>query len=289
MHNEGEDLSALSGRVAVVIGGTSGIGAATAKLFSTEGATVVIAGRRTERGEKLAAELGPGVRFARTDVTVEADVQRLIAATIKRVGKIDCLVNSAGDGGSPGGIASADLDRMRQTWRVHVEGVVAAMKHAAPVMAAQGSGSIVNVASIGGKIGGWTFHDYAAAKAAVIQLTRTVAVELADHGVRVNCVAPGPVLTGIFGKTVGIAPDDADLTGGVLEPVLNSRVRAWQPIGRAGVPSDVASALLWLASDASGFVTGQTIYVDGGITAGRPAAAAADDQAAIGEALRRGF
>lgn len=281
-------MGALEGKVGVIMGGTSGIGARTAGAFVEEGARVVIAGRREEQGEKLCAELGDDACFVRVDVTIEADVQAVIAHALERFGRLDCLVNSAGDGGSPGGIAATDLARLHRTMAVHVGGVVAAMKHTAPVMSAQGSGSIINVASIGGQLAGWTFLDYSAAKAAVRQLTRSVAVELAEHGVRVNSISPGPILTGIFAKGAGIDPADADRTAAALEPVFETRLEMWQPVPRAGLPSDVAPVAVWLASDASGFVTGQDLAVDGGITAGRPAAVSAGDRAAMAKVLPAG-
>jgi NAD(P)-dependent dehydrogenase (short-subunit alcohol dehydrogenase family) len=281
-------MGALAGRVAVVVGGTSGIGAETAALFVTEGAKVVIAGRREDQGEKLAAALGLDAFFTRVDVTVEADVEALIATTAERFGRLDCLVNSAGEGGALGGIRTADLGRLAQTLAVHVGGAVAAIKHAAPIMVSQGVGSIINVASIGGQVAGWTFLDYSAAKAAVLQLTRSVAVELAEHGVRVNSISPGPVLTGIFAKAAGIDHGDADRTADALEPVFNERLEMWQPIRRAGRPRDVAPVALWLASDASGFVTGQDFAVDGGITAGRPGAVSAADRTAMARVLMAG-
>lgn len=271
--------------MAVIVGGTSGIGAETAGLFVAAGAKVVIAGRREEQGEKLAAELGFRASFRRVDVAVEADVEALIASTVERFGRLDCLVNSAGAGGSPGGIRTTDLDRFAHTLAVHVGGTVAAIKHAAPFMVSQHAGSIVNVASIGGQLAGWTFLDYSAAKAALLQLTRSVAVELAEHGVRVNSVSPGPILTGIFAKGAGLDAGDADRTAGALEPVFNDRLEMWQPIRRAGRPGDVAAVALWLASDASGFITGQDVAVDGGITAGRPAAVSAADSAAMAKVL----
>jgi NAD(P)-dependent dehydrogenase (short-subunit alcohol dehydrogenase family) len=281
-------MGVLDAKVAVIVGGTSGIGARTAEAFVAEGAQVVIAGRREEQGEKLAAELGPDACFVRADVTVEAEVEELIGQAVDRFGRLDCLVNSAGEGGSPAGIATADLARLDRTMAVHVGGTLAAMKHTAPVMAAQGAGSIINVASIGGQLAGWTFLDYSAAKAAVLQLTRCVAVELAEHGVRVNSISPGPVLTGIFAKGAGIDPAEADRTAGLLEPVFNARLEMWQPIRRAGLPSDVAPVAVWLASDASGFVTGQDVAVDGGITAGRPAAAWAADRTEMAKVLLAG-
>ncbi|HEY6317870.1 MAG TPA: SDR family oxidoreductase, partial [Acidimicrobiia bacterium] len=137
----------------------------------------------------------------------------------------------------------------------------------------------------GGHVAGWTFLDYSAAKAAVIQVTRSVAVELAEHGVRVNTISPGPILTGIFAKGAGIDPGDADRTVDALEPVFKERLELWQPIRRAGRPKDVAALALWLGSDASAFVTGQDFPVDGGITAGRPAAVSAEDRAAMAKVL----
>ncbi|HEY6427199.1 MAG TPA: SDR family oxidoreductase [Acidimicrobiales bacterium] len=278
-------MGALENRVAVVVGGTSGIGAATAALFAAEGAKVVIGARREEQGEQLAAELGPNASFRRVDVAVEVDVEALIATTVDQHGRLDCLVNSAGGGGTPGGIGTTDLSLFAHTIAVHAGGSVATMKHAAPVMVSQGAGSIVNVASVGGRVAGWTFLDYSAAKAAVIQVTRSVAVELAEHGVRVNTISPGPILTGIFAKGAGIDPGDADRTVDVLEPVFRERLELWQPIRRAGRPKDVAALALWLGSDASAFVTGQDFPVDGGITAGRPAAVSAEDRAAMAKVL----
>ena len=287
-------MGLVQGKVAVITGGTSGIGAAAARLFAAEGATVVLAGRRKDAGEALAAELslvaaeGATVEFVRADVSAEADVQGMIGHVVDRFGRLDCLVNNAGVGGTPGGVATVDLDRFWSTLAVNLGGVVLGMKHAAPVMVRQGSGSIITVASIGGRFAGWSMLDYSAAKAAVIHLTRWAATELGEHGVRVNSVSPGPVVTGIFGKGAGLDPAEADQTAAVLEPVFAERLSSWQPIRRAGVSADVAPALVWLASDAAAFVTGQDVAVDGGITAGRPASVSAADRAAVAEAITRG-
>ena len=278
-------MGVLQDHVAVVVGATSGIGAAIAQSFAAEGGSVVMAGRRQHQGEELAVQLGSRALFVRADVTCEADVEGLIGTTVDRYGRVDCLVNSAGAGGSPDGITKVDLDRLAQTLSVHVGGTVASMKHVAPVMLSRGSGSIINVASVGGRVAGWTFLDYSAAKAAVIQLTRSVAIELADHGVRVNSISPGPILTGIFAKGAGLDHADADQSAAALEPVFNERLEQWQPIRRAGLPADVAAVALWLASDAAEFVTGQDIAVDGGITAGRPASVSTADRAAMARVL----
>lgn len=228
-------MGMLTGKITVITGGTSGIGAAAARLFAAEGATVVIAGRRKDEGDRLAAELslvaaeGATAEFVRTDVCAEADVQALTGHVTDRFGRLDCLVNNAGTGGTPGGVAAVEMNLFWQTLAVNLGGVVLGMKHAAPVMIEQGSGSIVNVASIGGRFAGWSRLDYSAAKAAVIQLTRWAATELGEHGVRVNSVSPGPVVTGLFGKGAGLDPAEADRTAAALEPLFAGRLASWQP------------------------------------------------------------
>lgn len=283
--NQEKIMAVLRNHVSAVVGGTSGIGARTAELFAAEGASVVIAGRRRELGEELAARLGPRAGFVRADVTRESDVAAVIAHTVERHGRLDSLVNCAGVTGFVGGVADVDMAEFTAMMAVHAGGVLASMKHAAPVMSRQGSGSIVNVASIGGRLAGWTGHAYAASKAAVLQLTRSAAVELGEHGVRVNSISPGPVLTGVFGKAAGIDPAVADRTAGGLEAAFTTVLAHWQPIRGAAVPDDVARAALWLAGDGSRFVNGHDLVVDGGISAGRTASASAGDGAALGAAL----
>jgi NAD(P)-dependent dehydrogenase (short-subunit alcohol dehydrogenase family) len=279
-------MGILDGKVAIITGGTSGIGARTAELFAAEGATVVVAGRRQEEGEALAAKIGG--EFVRTDVSVEDDVRALVLRTAERHGRLDALVNSAGDPGPGGSVTDVDFDRFRGTLDVHLGGTLLAMKYAAKVMTGQGYGSIVNIASIGGSIAGWTGLGYSAAKAAVIHLTRSVAVELGEQGIRVNSISPGPILTGILGKAAGMDPAEADRTALALEPAFVTALAAHQPIRRAGVPEDIASAALWLASDASRFVTGHDLVVDGGISAGRPSSVQRAERAQIAEALLGG-
>jgi NAD(P)-dependent dehydrogenase (short-subunit alcohol dehydrogenase family) len=263
-------MGLVDGKAVVVLGATSGIGAATARLLTDEGATVVLAGRRVDEGQALAAQLGASASFVSCDVLVESSVAALMQTAHRRLGRIDGLVNCAGDAGALGGIAGVDLRELERTLAVHLGGTVAAMKHAAPILLEQGCGSIVNVASVGGRIAGWTGVAYSAAKAAVIQATRSAAIELGEQGVRANSVSPGPVLTGIFGKAAGLDPAAADRQAGELEPVFTAALSSWQTLRRAGEPDDVAPVCAWLVSDAARFVNGHDLIVDGGISAGRP-------------------
>jgi NAD(P)-dependent dehydrogenase (short-subunit alcohol dehydrogenase family) len=258
-------MGRLDGKVAVITGGASGIGEATVRLFAGEGARVVIADVQDERGRRLAGELGPRAVYARTDVREETQVAAAIAGAARRFGRLDCLFNNAGAAGVSGGIATIPVEGFDDTMALLVRAVLLGMKHAAPIMQAQGSGSIISTASIAGLRGGWGPHVYSAAKAAVIQLTRSVALELAPHGVRINCICPGGIATPIFGTSLGLPPEAVDQSVNLMKGAL----AALHPLGRSGLPEDIARAALWLAGDESSFVTGQALVVDGGITAGR--------------------
>jgi NAD(P)-dependent dehydrogenase (short-subunit alcohol dehydrogenase family) len=257
-------MSRLPGKVALITGGASGIGEATVRLFVAEGASVVVADIQDERGRRLAGELGDRAAYARTDVSREADVQAAVAETVQRFGRLDCIFNNAGYGGVGGRVEAISIEGFDETIGVLLRGVLLGMKHAAPVMKRQGGGSIISTASVAGLRSGFGPHVYSAAKAAVIQLTRTVAMELGEHNVRVNCICPGGIATPIFGKGLGLSAERADeivpLMKGVLENV--------QPIKRAGLPEDIAQAALWLASDDSTFVNGEALVVDGGLSGG---------------------
>jgi NAD(P)-dependent dehydrogenase (short-subunit alcohol dehydrogenase family) len=268
---------ALAGKVAIITGSTSGIGARTAEVFVAEGAAVVITGRRHDKGERVARTLGAAASFFGTDVAVESDVEKMIGHAIARFGRLDCLVNNAGAGSQRVGIADVDLADFDAAIAVHLRGVLAGMKYAARVMAPQGSGSIVNVASINGTRAGLGGHYYSAAKAAVIHLTRCAAVELGEKGIRVNSLSPGPIATGIFGKGAGLAPDEADDQPELAEAALARVLPRWQPLPIVGSADDIAQAALFLASDASRLMSGHNLVVDGGISAGWPAATTRDD------------
>ena len=253
-------MGALDGKIAVVTGGTSGIGEGIAKAFVLEGAKVVITGRREEEGRALEKQIG--VRFVRADVAIEADVRAMVDKTVEWFGRVDCLVNNAGIPSPMTSITEIDVATIDQILAVNVRGVVLGIKHAAPVMIAQRSGSVINIGSVAGIRGGISAHIYSASKGAVQALTRSTAAELGEKGIRVNCISPGAIVTGIFGKNAGLEGSKADRVTGVVK----ERFAAIQPIPRAGLPDDIAQAAVFLASDGSGFVNGQDIVVDGGMT-----------------------
>jgi NAD(P)-dependent dehydrogenase (short-subunit alcohol dehydrogenase family) len=270
-------MPVLQDKVAVVTGGTSGIGARIAALFLEEGARVVIAGRRSDRGEQLARSFGDAACFIRTDVTVEADVKAMIEHAAGHFGRLDCLVSNAGMGSQAASIPEVDLAEFDAAVAVHLRAVLAGMKYAAPVMAAQGSGSIINIASINGVQAGLGGHYYSAAKAGAIHLTRCAAMELGEKGIRVNSLSPGPIATGIFGKGAGMQPDEADKYPEYAEAAIAAVLPRWAPLPYVGRSDDIAHAALFLACDASRLVTGHNLVVDGGISAGWPIAAVRED------------
>lgn len=254
-------MGALDGKTAIVTGGTSGIGEGIAKAFVSEGGNVVIVGRREEEGRALEKQIG--VRFVRADVANEADVKRMVHKTVEWFGRVDCLINNAGIPAPMVSIREVDVATIDQVLAINVKGVVLGIKHAAPFMLAQQSGSIVNISSMAGHRGGVSGHIYSASKGAVSALTRSAAAELGETGVRVNSISPGAIVTGIFGKNAGLEGAKADRVAGVVKEAF-ARL---QPIPRAGMPDDIAQAAVFLASDGSGFINGQDIVIDGGHTA----------------------
>jgi NAD(P)-dependent dehydrogenase (short-subunit alcohol dehydrogenase family) len=274
-------VSRLTNKVALITGGASGIGEGTVRLFAREGASVVIADILDEQGKRLAAELGARVAYVHTDVGREPDVQNAVAEAVKRFGRLDCIFNNAGFGGVGGRIEAIDIAGFDQTIGVLLRGVLLGMKHAAPVMKRQGGGSIVSTASVAGLQAGFGPHVYSAAKAAVIQLTKTVAMELGEHNIRVNCICPGAIATPIFGKGLGLSAEQAE----ALVPQMKGILENVQPIKRSGVPDDIAQAVLWLASDDATFVNGHALVVDGGLTGGRSWSESQFRRAALRQAL----
>ncbi len=253
-------------QVVLITGGASGIGAAMAERFAKARARVVIADVRGQDGEAAAARLGDRVLFTQTDVSKESSVRGLIKGAFRRFGRIDTLINNAGISGPEGSISDIAVEDFDMTIGVLLRGAFLGMKHVAPIMEQQRAGTIINVSSVAGFLAGNGLHIYSAAKAAIIHLTRSVALELAEFGVRVNCICPGAIATPLYGKTAGLSDDESER----VLPALHEFLKNGQPLPCAGLPEDIADAAFWLAGNESRFVTGQTIVVDGGLSAGQP-------------------
>jgi NAD(P)-dependent dehydrogenase (short-subunit alcohol dehydrogenase family) len=249
MSSQGE----LAGKVAVVTGGARGLGRAIVELFAEEGARVVVADVDVEEGEALAQQLGGRVCFQRTDVANADEIQATVDRAVAGFGGLHVMVNNAGVGGSHTPFLHDDFADFDRTIAVNLYGVMIGMQRAARHMKEHGGGVILNTTSIGGINAGGGVMAYRATKAAVIHVTRSVAIEVARYGIRVNCVAPAHIPTAInttFDQT--------------------AIIRAMQPLQRQGAPRDVAEAMLYLASDRAAQITGIVVPVDGGTTAGPP-------------------
>lgn len=244
--------------VVLITGALTGIGRATALAFAKEGSRIVVSGRREEAGHALAAELrelGAEAEFVRADVRFEAEIRSLVERTVKRFGRIDVAINNAGTEGQLGPITEQSVENYEATFAANVLGTLLSVKHELRVMLAQGSGSIINLSSVAGRIGFAGASVYVASKHAVEGITKSAALEAAAAGVRVNAVAPGPVATEMLDRFVG-GSDEAK--AGLLAGV---------PAKRAATPDEIAQTILFLASDKARYLTGQSIAVDGGYTA----------------------
>ena len=252
-------MGRLDGKVAVITGGASGIGAGTVRRFVEEGARCVVADIQDDAGAALVAELGDATVFRHVDVTVEDDVAGAVALAVDRFGRIDCMFNNAGIVGAIGSITETSYEAWQETIGILLSSVFLGMKHAGAALVTQGQGgSIISTASTAGVLGGLGPHVYTAAKHGVIGLTKSVANELAPYGIRVNAVAPGNTATAMTASV--IAGDHTNVEAAA------QAIGEGSPLGYPGLPVDIANAVLFLASDESRYVSGHTLVVDAGQT-----------------------
>jgi NAD(P)-dependent dehydrogenase (short-subunit alcohol dehydrogenase family) len=253
-------MGRLDGKVAVITGAASGMGRATAVRFAGEGAAVVIADLNEEGGAAAVRECkenGGQAVFQKTNVTSETDVKAMIDRAVKEFGRLDITYNNAGLAGALGSIEHTSVEDWDRTFAVLVRGVFLGIKYSIAEMRKAGGGSIISTASIAGLAGGYGPHAYSAAKAGVVNLTRSAALEVARDRIRVNCICPGGINTPIF----NFLSQDREQIEKLLGPI--------HPLRRAGQPDDIANMALFLASSESEWITGAAMVVDGGLTAGR--------------------
>lgn len=254
----------LGGKVAVITGAASGIGRATVDLFVQEGAKVVAADIQDDKGARLVEAHGKAVRYIRCDVTNEQDIRAAIDLAVKSFGRLDCLFSNAGSAGSLALADDVSAEDFDSVMHLHVLAALLGMKHAVPVMKAQGGGSLIATASIAGLQSGFGPVLYSTAKAAIVHMTKVSSAQLGPMNIRVNCICPGLIATPILAKAMGLATQVADQSVAAVAKALAQS----QPIPRGGLPHDIAEAALYLASDGSRFVNGHALVVDGGITVG---------------------
>jgi NAD(P)-dependent dehydrogenase (short-subunit alcohol dehydrogenase family) len=248
----------VTGKVAVVTGGGSGIGRASALVFAREGAKVVVADVDVEGGEetvRLIRQNGGEALFVKTDVSQDTAVEALVARAVQTYGRLDCAYNNAGIEGPAATTSEYPEEGWERVVAINLKGVWLCMKYEIPQMLKQGGGAIVNTASAAGLVGFRGGSAYVASKHGVVGLTKTAALEYAKAGVRVNAVCPGAIDTPMMGRITGHRPQRAE------------RMAAAEPVGRMGRPAEIGEAVVWLCSDAASFVTGQAMAVDGGMTA----------------------
>ena len=247
----------LKDKVAIVTGAGTGIGAATAELFAREGAKVLIADYDSNSARTVAERIGPQAAAVQTDVRKDADIKAMVDACLKAFGRVDILVNNAGRG-ALGTVVTTAEEEWDDIMAVNLKGVFLCSKHVVPVMKASGGGNIVNVASTAAVAGIPDRAAYVASKGGVAALTRSMALDHAADNIRVNAVAPGVTWSNYYDRMLTQVPDPVAFKKGLQD-------RA--PMGRVGQPIEIATAILWLASDESGFATGSMLTIDGGYTA----------------------
>ncbi len=254
----GRGIGELDGLAALVTGGASGIGRATAELLATRGASVLVADLDRQGGAEVAAAItaaGGTASFRRVDVTDPADVAAMVGAALDRFGRLDIAVNSAGTVGTYAALCDQTLEEWNRVLAVNLTGVFLCLRAEIPAMLRTGGGSVVNVASAAGLMGFAHLPAYVASKHGVVGLTRAVALEYAQRGVRVNAVCPGSVRTPMLASFVGGDGDALEQMGRTA------------PVGRLAEPTEIAAAIAWLCSSEASYVTGHALSVDGGVMA----------------------
>ena len=249
----------LDGKVALITGAASGIGRATSLIFAEEGAKLVLADVDDARGEETASAAGEAL-YVHCDVADPVQVDALVDAAVERFGRLDCAFNNAGIGGASAPVGDYDLESWHGVIAINLTGVFLCMRSELRAMRAQGAGAIVNAASVVGQMGYPKLAAYNAAKHGVIGLTRTAALEYADHGIRVNAICPGWIETPMVMEG---GPEPAS------EPQIYDAIASMSAMKRLGLPDEIGRAVAWLCSDAASYVTGHPMVVDGGVLAGR--------------------
>jgi NAD(P)-dependent dehydrogenase (short-subunit alcohol dehydrogenase family) len=248
----------MTGRVAIVTGAASGIGRATALAFAARGASVVVSDVMVDGGEetvKLIRDQGGTASFVRADVSRDADVKALVERTVRDYGRLDYAFNNAGIEGENGSTAECSEENFDRVIAINLKGVWLGMKYEIPAMLANGGGAIVNCSSVAGLVGFPNLPAYVASKHGVVGLTKAAALDYATSGIRVNAVCPGVIATPMVER----------VTAGSAE--AEAAYAAFQPLGRMGTSEEIAESVVWLCSDASAFVTGHAMAVDGGLVA----------------------
>jgi len=251
-------MKALDGKIALVTGGGSGIGRATALIFAREGAKVVVADIVVDGGEetvKMIKVAGGDALFVKVDVSKAADVEAMVHQTVEMYGRLDCAFNNAGIEGEQAPIVENSEENWDRVININLKGVWLCMKYEIPQMLKQGGGAIVNTSSVAGLVGFQGITPYVASKHGVAGLTKTVALEYATSGIRVNAVCPGVIRTPMIDR----------FTGGDAE--AEAQFTSLEPVGRMGTPEEIGEAVVWLCSEAASFVTGHPMVVDGGFFA----------------------
>ena len=259
--------SRLKDKVAIITGATSGIGYRTAEIFADEGARLLLAARREDKGKALADKLGGDVHFVKTDVTKEEDIKAMINAAVDRWGRVDCLFNNASSGSPGDPVDQLSFEQFQTAMDLQAGSVFLGIKYAVAVMKQNGGGSIINNASIAGIGVGYGSMLYSAGRAAVIHMTRCLAIELGEFRIRLNCISPGGVMTPIFlgAKQKELSEEETQAMVDRLAKVYDEQI----PLRRAGKPDDIAWAAVYLAADESQHVSGENMIVDAGTSLGR--------------------